>query len=182
MGRKENYPSPQYWQEQPRWYRRYHTEWSGVVGERIRRLRRSRDITLQNVADTVLRPDGGRYSATYFSRLERGSSSPPLYAYLAIATLFDVQPGRLLGPDDAERDATPDEMVVVRYIRRAGISPDAALYTLTHALDVPPPDDREWEPEPKPPPRPVFVPAVAPPAQEIVKSRAELRRLDFGKR
>ena len=120
-----------YWQEQPRWYRNYHTEWSAVVGDRIRRVRRGRGVILQELADKIARPDGGRYSITYYSRLERGSSSPPLYVYVAIAEFFGLHPGRLLGVDDAERDATAEEMVLIRFLGRIGVSPDDAGDTVT---------------------------------------------------
>jgi len=180
VGRKQTHIPEAYWREQPRWYRNYHTEWSGVVGDRIRRLRRGRDLTLQNLADKVERPDGGRYSISYYSRLERGSSSPPLYVYLAIAECFDLHPGRLLGPDDAERDATAEEMVLIRFLRRTRVSPDDALARLAcgesapdepaaDSLDRDRQDDSDLSAAPPHPPR-----------QEIVKSRTELRRLDFG--
>jgi len=170
-----------YWQEQPRWYRNYHTEWSAVVGDRIRRVRRGRGVILQELADKIARPDGGRYSITYYSRLERGSSSPPLYVYVAIAEFFGLHPGRLLGVDDAERDATAEEMVLIRFLRRIGVSPDDAAARLAasgeSAPDEPPGDalDRDRPDD--------LDPGAAPPhprRQEIVKSAAELRRLDFG--
>ena len=50
--------------------------------------------------------------------------------YLAIADVLEVEPGRLLGPDDAQLDVSGGEMTLVRFLRRAGISPDAALATL----------------------------------------------------
>ncbi len=90
----------------PRWSDPYHCEWSVVVGDRIRRLRNARSLTLGEMTDLVAKPDGdGRYSAGYLSRLERGNAGAPLYVYLAIAVAFDLSPGRLLGADDAERDA-----------------------------------------------------------------------------
>jgi hypothetical protein len=35
-----------------------------------------------------------------------------------------------MGLDDAERDATPDEMTLVEYVRLAGITPAEAIHTL----------------------------------------------------
>ena len=178
MGRKESRIPPSYFREAPRWYRNYHTEWSGVLGDRVRRMRRAHGLTLVNLAERILRPDGGRYSYSYYSRLERGSSSPPLYVYLALAEFFQIAPGRLLGPDDAERDATQEEMVLIRFLRRAGVAPDAAIHALTRAGWV--------APEPEPPGAPAGLPAqrelVYPPRQEMVKTNVELQRLDFGPR
>ena len=180
MGRKKTRIPSSYWLEQPRFFRNYHTEWSGVVGDRVRRLRRARDLTLVDVADQIERPDGHRYSFSYFSRLERGSSSASLYVYLALAEFFGLHPGRLLGVDDAERDATAEEMVLVRFLRRAGIPPDAALDRLVAGALHP---GREPPAAPALEAAPAFDPESAPgrpPRQEIVKTQAELRRRDFG--
>jgi hypothetical protein len=138
-------------------------------------------MTLQDVAERIAKPNEGRYSAAFFSRLERGASSPPLYVYLALGQLFDLHPGRLLGADDAERDASAEEMVLVRLLRWKGISPDAAL----HALSTSP--VLEQRPEPLGTsealeetnasfsPNPYAKPSLA----EFVKPRYELMDRDF---
>ncbi|HEV2075912.1 MAG TPA: helix-turn-helix domain-containing protein [Thermoleophilaceae bacterium] len=120
------YPGPGY--VGPGWGNGYRCEWAIVVGDRVRRLRRSRDLTLVQLALMVNRPHGeGPYSTGYFSRLERGWASPPLYAYLAIAAALEVEPGRLLGPDDAEKEATDAEMTLVRLVRRLGLPVEEAI-------------------------------------------------------
>jgi hypothetical protein len=62
-------------------------------------------MTLYDLAVSVRKPEGGHYSPGYFSRLERGWASAPLYTYLAIADVLEVDAGVLLGPDAASLDA-----------------------------------------------------------------------------
>jgi transcriptional regulator with XRE-family HTH domain len=111
----------------PRWSDPYHCEWSIVVGDRIRRLRNRRRLTLRELCELVQKPEGGHYSAGYLSRLERGWASAPIYFYLALADALEVEPGRLLGPDDAARAASGAEMTLLRYMRRLDLSPDEVL-------------------------------------------------------
>ena len=108
-----------------------------MIGDRVRRLRRSRDLTLVQLSERVEKPEGGRYSPGYFSRLERSWATSPLYVYLAVADVLEVAPGRLLGPDDAQRSATEGEMTLVRFLRRAGVSPDEAIARLAFAGRAP---------------------------------------------
>jgi transcriptional regulator with XRE-family HTH domain len=75
----------------------------------------------------IEKPNEGFYSPGYFSRLERGWASPPLYVYLAIAGEFGVDAGRLLGPDDVEKPLTDREMALVEVIRHARIEPAEAI-------------------------------------------------------
>ena len=139
MGRPSLYP---HWQHRadrggPRWSDPTVLEWSGVIGERMRRLRHARDLTLVDMTERVLRPaterdpEGGRrYTHGYFSRIERGYASAPMYVYLAIADALEVHPGRMMGPDDAEREASPEEMTLVDFIRLQGIEPAVAIHVL----------------------------------------------------
>jgi transcriptional regulator with XRE-family HTH domain len=141
-------------------------EWSGVIGDRMRRLRRIRDLTLEDMTLRVRRPDSPRlYTHSYFSRIERGYASAPMYVYLAIAHALEVHPGRLMGADDAERDASADEMTLVEYVRLAGIAPSVAIHVLaTHAAEAErstrdeagealrPPPEVEWPGPGRPPP------------------------------
>jgi len=90
-------------------------------------------MTLVEFARTVYRPEGGSYSPSYFSRLERGWASAPMYVYLAVADALGVEPGALLGSDDVEKDVSDSEMTMVRCLRRLRIAPDDALVRLTEA-------------------------------------------------
>lgn len=114
----------------PRWSDPYHCEWGIVVGDRIRRLRKQRDLTLNQLCLNVFKPEGGNYTAGYLSRLERGWASAPLYVYLALADALEVAPGRLLGPDDAARSVSDAEMTLVRFTRRLALEPDEAIALL----------------------------------------------------
>lgn len=105
----------------------YHCEWGVIVGDRIRRLRRGRDMSLVELCAAVGKPDGGHYTPGFFSRLERGWASGPLVTYAAVAAQFDLEPGRLLGPDDAHREITEAEMTLINVIRRMGIAPHEAI-------------------------------------------------------
>ena len=139
MGRPPLYPHFQTRADRggPRWPDPTVLEWSGVVGERIRRLRQARDLTLVDMTDRVLRPateldpaGGRRYTHGYFSRIERGYASAPMYVYLAIADALEVHPGRMMGADDAERDPSPEEMTLINFIRLQGIAPAVAIHVL----------------------------------------------------
>jgi transcriptional regulator with XRE-family HTH domain len=98
-----------------------------IVGDRIRRMRRNAEMTLVDMSQSVSKPEGGHYSPGYFSRLERGWAVAPLYAYIAIADVLGVEPGRLLGPDDFQLDATEGEMTLLRYLRSVRIPPHEAI-------------------------------------------------------
>jgi transcriptional regulator with XRE-family HTH domain len=115
----------------PRWPDPTYCEWAIVVGDRVRRLRKARDLTLVKFAQIVYRPEGGQYSAGYFSRLERGWASSPMYVYLAVASALEVEPGALLGSDDVEKEVSDSEMTLIRCLRRMHIAPDEALVRLT---------------------------------------------------
>ena len=105
----------------------YRCEWAIVVGDRVRRLRRDRGLTLVELSRLIDKPGHGSYSPGYFSRLERGSSAPPLFAYLAIADALEVPQGRLLGPDDFQNDLTQAELTLIRLLRRSGLTVEEAI-------------------------------------------------------
>ena len=65
------------------------------------------------------------------SRASSGAwASAPLYVYLALAAVLEVEPGRLLGSDDAQKPITEAEMTLVRFIREVGLAPHVALARL----------------------------------------------------
>jgi transcriptional regulator with XRE-family HTH domain len=109
----------------------YHCEWGVIVGDRIRRLRREREMTLADLCALVDKPDGGHYTTGFFSRLERGWASGPLVTYASVAAQFGVEPGRLLGPDDAQCEVTEAEMTLIRVMRQMRIRPHEAIARLT---------------------------------------------------
>src|SRR3954452_3752073 len=109
----------------------YYCEWGMVVGGRIRRRRREREMTLQDLTEEIHRPEGGRHSIGYLSRLERGSASAPLYTYVAIAEAVEVNAGLLLGPDQSLLDASGAEQTLLHYLRGVGVEPHEAILRLT---------------------------------------------------
>ena len=108
----------------------YHCEWGVIVGDRIRRLRRDRDMTLAELAAAVDKPDGGHYSQGFFSRMERGWASGPLVTYVEVAAQFGVDAGRLLGPDDAQREIDQSEMTLIEIVRQMRLTPAEAIARL----------------------------------------------------
>jgi transcriptional regulator with XRE-family HTH domain len=112
------------------WSRAYRLEWGEVVGHRIRRLRQARGWALKDVAARVAKPEGGRYSLGYFSRLERGWTSPPLYVYVAIARAFGVQPGDLLGVEELDREFNAEQRMLLRLVEELGLAPHEAAARL----------------------------------------------------
>lgn len=114
----------------PAWATRYRMHWAEVVGRRVRSLRLQRSMTIIELADEILRADGRPYSPSFVSRLERGWASPPLFAYITLARLFDVAPGELLGSEGVERPITDAELTLVRVVRNLGIAPEQAIVRL----------------------------------------------------
>ena len=113
-----------------RWARGYRVEWGEVVGHRVRRLRQARGWALKDVVRNISKPDGGQYSGGYFSRLERGWTSPPLYVYVALAEALDVQPGELLGVEEFDREFSPEQRMLLRVVEELGLKPHEAAARL----------------------------------------------------
>lgn len=114
----------------PAWATRYRMEWAIVVGRRVRALRHQREMSIIDLAQEIERADGRPYSPSFVSRLERGWASPPLFAYITLARLFEVAPGELLGSEGVERPITDAELTMVRVVRNLGLSPEQALVRL----------------------------------------------------
>ena len=81
----------------------------------------------------VPKPEGGQYSGGYFSRLERGWTSPPLYVYVALAEAFEVQPGELLGVEEFDREFSPEQRMLLRVVEQMGLEPHEAAARLLDA-------------------------------------------------
>jgi transcriptional regulator with XRE-family HTH domain len=115
------------------WARAYRLEWGEVVRQRIRRLRLARGWKLHELQGQVRKPDGGFYSGGYFSRIESGWTSPPLYVYLKIAEALEVHPGDLLGVEEFDRALTREQAVLLRVVERLGLAPDEVIVRLAAA-------------------------------------------------
>jgi transcriptional regulator with XRE-family HTH domain len=113
-----------------RWELMYRVPYTQMVGARLRRLRESRGLTQSQALQRVRRPRGGTYSQGLLSRIEAGYANSPLYAYVHLAEAYGLEPGRLMGSDDAQKPISEAEMTMVRFLRRAGIPPDDAIARL----------------------------------------------------
>ncbi|MDQ4071723.1 MAG: hypothetical protein M3088_02455 [Actinomycetota bacterium] len=118
------------------WASRYRCEWGQVVGGRVRRRRTDAGLYLHDLPPMARRADGGLYSTSFFSRLERGWASPPLFVYIALAQAFDLHPGRLLGVDEAQKQVSDAELTVVRLMRRLDLAPEDAIERLMGRSDA----------------------------------------------
>src|SRR3954452_4788074 len=58
----------------------------------------------------------------FISHLERGRANAPLYVYLAIADVLEVDAGALLGPESVTMAATEAETVLLRWLAPAAPS------------------------------------------------------------
>jgi transcriptional regulator with XRE-family HTH domain len=113
-----------------RWELFYRTAYSEMIGARVRRVRTSRGLTQRRLLDEVERPRGGTYSTGLLSRIEKGYANSPLYVYMHLADALDLDPGRLMGSDEAQKPITEAEMTLVRFLRRTGMAPDEAIARL----------------------------------------------------
>jgi len=112
------------------WSKAYKLEWGEVVGHRVRRLRKARDWALRDLQARVPKPAGGHYSGGYFSRIERGWTSPPLYVYLRIAEAFEVPAGALLGLEEVDRELGAEQLLLLRVVDRMGLTVEEAIARL----------------------------------------------------
>jgi transcriptional regulator with XRE-family HTH domain len=113
-----------------RWELFYRTPYSEMIGARVRRSRMSRGLTQGALLRKVERPRGGSYSTGLLSRIEKGHANSPLYVYMHIAAALDLEPGRLMGSDETQKPINEAEMTLVRFLRRAEITPDDAIARL----------------------------------------------------
>jgi transcriptional regulator with XRE-family HTH domain len=150
------------------WKSPYYCEWGKVVGDRVRRLRRAHGLTLVQFTDRVWKPEAGRYSQGYFSRLERGFANAPLYVYLSVAAALGIEPGVLLGPDEAGRTVSTREMTLIRLMRRLEIEPEDLLELLARGLPAAGTTDEDAPPLDAPGALPSEGPGRATPAAEQV--------------
>jgi transcriptional regulator with XRE-family HTH domain len=132
MGRHQTVVSG--WAGGPRdgegWSKAYKLEWGEVVGHRVRRLRQAREWALHDLQKRVPKPGGGRYSGGYFSRVERGWTSPPLYVYLRIAEALEIEAGALLGLETFDRELGPEQLLLLKVVERMGLTPEEAIARL----------------------------------------------------
>lgn len=116
--------------DQTRWELFYRTRYSEMVGARVRRARSGRDLTQKKLLERVEHPRGTRYSKGMLSRIEKGYANSPLYVYVHLAAALELEPGRLMGSDETQKPISEAEMTLIRFLRRVGVKPDAAIAAL----------------------------------------------------
>jgi transcriptional regulator with XRE-family HTH domain len=84
------------------------------IGQRVRSIRRQRDLSLQQVAREA------DLSVGFLSQIERGLSSPTLRDLMRIASAMDAGLNLFFDPDEAE--PATDDPVVVRVAHRRDVA------------------------------------------------------------
>jgi transcriptional regulator with XRE-family HTH domain len=112
------------------WIDHQRCDWTIVVGDRVRRLRRDRGMTLVQLGTAA------GFSPGYVSKIERGWANAPLSAYLALAGGLEVAPWRLLGPEEVQKEVTDGELTLIQYLRHVELAPHEALARLA-AIEPP---------------------------------------------
>jgi transcriptional regulator with XRE-family HTH domain len=114
-----------------RWEMLHKTPYTVMVGLRLRRIREGRRLTQQHVADNTRKPRGnGYYSQGLLSRIEGGYANAPLYSYIDFADFYELDPARVMGPEEADKPVDEAEMTLIKFLRRTGISVDEAIAQL----------------------------------------------------
>lgn len=114
-----------------RWEQLHKTGYTLMIGRRLKRIREGRHLTQQEVADNTRKPRGnGFYSQGLLSRIEAGYANAPLYTYIDFADFYELDPARVMGPEDAEKPVDDAEMTLIKFLRRTGISVDEAIARL----------------------------------------------------
>lgn len=116
-----------------RWDMAYVTEYTRMVGRRLKRIRDERGLTQGRVMYLVERPDGRNYSRGLLSRIESGYANSPLYVYLHLADFYELDPAAILGPEDDGEGMGEAEMALIEALRRLGISPGEAMARLARS-------------------------------------------------
>jgi transcriptional regulator with XRE-family HTH domain len=110
-----------------RWEMLHRSPYSLMIGQRFKRIREGRRMTQSSVIKIVRKPNGNRYSQGFLSRIEAGYANAPLYSYVDFAKAYELDPGRLMGPEEAEKPVGEAERTLIGFLRRLGISPDEAM-------------------------------------------------------
>jgi transcriptional regulator with XRE-family HTH domain len=106
------------------------TDYTELVGLRIRRLRQARGWTQRDLLARIEWPRGGGYSNGLLSRVENGYANPPVFVYVHVAQALDTEPEALMGPEELQRPVGEAELTLLRYLRAVGIEPHEALARL----------------------------------------------------
>jgi len=109
------------------WETLYKTAYTINLGWRLRRIREGRHLTQGQVISRASRPNGRGYSQALLSRIEAGYANAPLYVYVHLAEVYDLDPGRLMGPEESDKPVGEAELALIDFLRRLGIRPAEAM-------------------------------------------------------
>ena len=110
-----------------RWQRLHKSPYTRMIGLRFKRVREGRHLTQSKVIEVARKPNGGFYSQGFLSRIEAGYANAPLFSYVDFANAYELDPARMMGPEEADKPVGEAEMALIGFLRRLGISPDEAL-------------------------------------------------------
>jgi transcriptional regulator with XRE-family HTH domain len=106
------------------------TDYTELVGLRVRRLRQARGWTQRELVARVPGPRGGQYSSGLVSRVENGYANPPIFVYVHVAEALGLEPEALMGAEDLQRPVNEAELTLLRYLRAVQMEPHEALLRL----------------------------------------------------
>lgn len=106
------------------------TDYTELVGLRVRRLRQARGWTQRELLAHIAWPRGGQYSSGLLSRVENGYANPPIFVYVHVAGALEMEPEALMGAEDLQRPVSEAELTLLRYLRAVGVEPHEALARL----------------------------------------------------
>ena len=107
------------------------TDYTELVGLRVRRMRQARDWTQRELLARISWPRGGRYSSGLLTRVENGYANPPIFVYVHVAEALETEPEVLMGHEDLQRPVAEAELRLLRYLRAVGMEPHEALARLS---------------------------------------------------
>jgi len=106
------------------------TDYTELVGLRVRRMRQARGWTQRELLARIARPRGGRYSSGLLSRVENGYANPPVFVYVHVAEALRTPPESLMGQEDLQRPVAEAELTLIQFLRAVGMEPHEALARL----------------------------------------------------
>lgn len=92
------------------------------IGRRVRDLRQTRGLTLQELADKA------RLSKSYLSRVETSDKAPPVSTLLTLAQVLGTTVGRLLGEEE-----TSEKISIVKKGARPEVTKDGTAFGYSYS-------------------------------------------------
>ena len=125
----------------------------GPLGERVRRIREEKGLTLQDVASRT------GFDPSYLSKIESGDHSPPLGVLIKLGKALDMKMGYFISGGETKAYTVVREAERQRVSRRAAA--DDKAYGYTYQSLAPGKTDRHMEP---------FIVVLEPSKDEVLSS------------